>query len=227
MARTKNKKKLSRRRRVPLPLGGFPDRKLARLKYVEFITLDPTASASAVPTINHFRANSLFDPNQTGTGHQPRGYDEHCAIYDHYTVIGSKIKATFESDVDNVANVGQYCFLLLQDTNSTPPDLISILEDGMGKADVKFRPYDNTTGKSCVLTAKYSPYKMFGLPKNVGITGVDSLTPTIGSNPAEDAIYTVGVMCQRTTSTNPAKLVVRVEIEYIAIFTEKRPINQS
>lgn len=224
-----NGKKFKRKRfrRKALPLGGFPDRKIARLKYVDFITLNPTASASAVPTLHHFRANSLFDPDQTSTGHQPRGFDEHAAIYDHYTVIGSKLKATFESDVDNVATVGQYCFSMLQDTNSTPGSLSDIMEGGQGKTSVNYRPRNANSGKSVVLTSKYSPYKMFGIPKKDSLTAVDSLTPTIGSNPNEDAIYTIGVICQRTTSTDPPPLIVRVEIEYIAIFTEKRPISQS
>lgn len=224
--KNKKKQKIVRFRRS-LPLGGFPERKAVRLRYVDFVGLDATANGSATPTLHHFRANSLYDPDQSSSGHQPRGFDEHALLYDHYTVIGSKIKVTFESDVDNTSNAGQYCFLILQDTAATPGSLIDIMEGGQGKTKVNYRPFNNDTGKSVILSAKYSPRKMFGLPKTSSVLTMDELTPQTNSNPLEDAIYTIGVMCERTTSTNPARLVARVEIEYIAIFSEKKPQVQS
>ena len=39
--------------------------------------------------------NSLFDPDFTGTGHQPYYFDQFATIYQRYTVIGSKLTATF------------------------------------------------------------------------------------------------------------------------------------
>lgn len=215
------------RKRNNIPLGGFPEKKTVRLKYVDFISLDSSALGSATPTVHHFRANSLYDPDYSSTGHQPRGFDEHALLYDHYTVIGSKMKVIFESDVDNTSNAGQYCFLVLQDTAATPGSLIDIMEGGQGKTKIGYRPFNNDTGKSVTLTTNYSPKKMFGLPKSASVLTMDELTPQCGADPLEDAIYTIGVMCERTTSTNPARIVARVEIEYIAVFSEKKPQQQS
>ena len=39
--------------------------------------------------------NSLFDPDQTGTGHQPYYFDQFAALYNRYTVLGSKLTAEF------------------------------------------------------------------------------------------------------------------------------------
>lgn len=229
MAKAKKRKPRARRvnRRRSLPSGGFPDKKAVRLKYVEFITLNPTAAGSAVPIINHFRANSLFDPNYSGVGHQPRGFDEHAALYDHYTVIGSKIKVTFESDVDHISSAGQYCFLYLQDTTSAPGTLVDIMEGGVGKSKFNYRPRSTASGKSVVLKSNYSPYKLFGIPKKDSIINNIALTPQCSANPSEDAIYTLGIMCNRTTTTDPPQLTARVEIEYIAIFSEKKPMQSS
>jgi len=222
----KKQKRIVRYRRPLLPLGGFPERKLARLKYAAFITLNPTALGSAVPVVHHFRANSLYDPDYTGIGHQPRGMDEHAAIYDHYCVIGSKIKVSFESDVDHLAQAGQYCFLMLQDTNDTPTSLVDIMEES-NRNKIQFRQRSTTTGRNIVLKKNYSPYKMFGIPRKDSLLTNVNLNPQVHANPAEDAIFTIGVACSRTTTTDPPQLTARVEIEYLAIFTEKRPMQLS
>ncbi len=42
-------------------------------------------------TIRQWSGNGLFDPDISGVGHQPRGYDELSAIYGKYIVYASKI----------------------------------------------------------------------------------------------------------------------------------------
>lgn len=43
------------------------------------------------------QANSCFDPNNTGVGHQPRGFDEMMAFYDHFVVVGATLKIRFRN----------------------------------------------------------------------------------------------------------------------------------
>lgn len=69
----------------------FPVRMRAMLRYSEVISLNPTLGSTAHQL---FRCNSIFDPNQTGIGHQPYGRDTYASIYDHYTVLKSEIKIT-------------------------------------------------------------------------------------------------------------------------------------
>lgn len=230
---SRRKGKLSQRKsrkRYPmyrnLPLGGFPDKQIARLKYVDLITMNATSSGSAVPLVVHFRANSLYDPDLSSSGHQPRGFDELSAIYDHYCVIGSKITVHFENHVDNIQSAGQYCFLMLQDTNSTPTSLIDIMENG-DTNKVSYKQRNSTTSRNVTLTKRFSPYKLFGISKKDSLVNNVNLNAQVTQNPAEDAIYTIGIACQQTTSTDPPPMIVRVEIEYLAIFTEKRQMASS
>jgi len=225
-SKTKSRQVRKYRPRRSLPLGGFPSKHVARLKYVDLIQLSPTALGSAVPTFKHFRANSLYDPDYSGIGHQPRGFDELSAIYDHYCVIGSKIKVFFENDVDSVNNAGQYCFLMLQDTAGTPTSLIDIMEES-NKNKIGYKQRSSTTSQNVMLSKTFSPYKMFGIPKKDSLINNSNLNPQTQQNPLEDAIYTAGIACSRTTSTIPPSVTLRVEIEYIAVFTEKRPMVQS
>jgi len=70
--------------------SGFPDRKRLTLKYSD--TYEMSSSSGSV-VLQQFRANSLFDPDLTGTGHQPRGYDQWCSStgpYQMYRVLAHR-----------------------------------------------------------------------------------------------------------------------------------------
>jgi len=54
----------------------FPPRLSRTLRYVDMYLLS-SSSGSVVSQV--MRVNSLFDPDQTGTGHQPRGFDQLCS----------------------------------------------------------------------------------------------------------------------------------------------------
>ncbi len=56
--------------------------------------------ALGVP-VRIYSANGLYDPDVTGIGHQPRGFDQIKTMYDHYHVLQSKITVDF-SNLDTV-----------------------------------------------------------------------------------------------------------------------------
>lgn len=61
-------------RRIPRAIRatamGQPKRKLIKFKYFDTVTLDPSAVPNT-PAKHVFRGNDLYDPDYTGTGHQP------------------------------------------------------------------------------------------------------------------------------------------------------------
>lgn len=63
---------------------------MVRLRYVQEVQLD---AGTGTYSQNLFRCNSLFDPDYTGVGHQPKGFDEWAGVYNHYTVMKSTITA--------------------------------------------------------------------------------------------------------------------------------------
>jgi len=76
---------------VPRPRS-FPAYTDTILHYVDQVTLNAT---SGLTDTFFFSCNGLFDPNITGTGHQPLGFDEWSAIYQKYRVLKSKITVHF------------------------------------------------------------------------------------------------------------------------------------
>lgn len=60
----------------------------AKFYYHEAFQLNP--GVAGVPASTVFSANGCYDPNITGGGHQPRGFDQVMALYDHGVVVGCK-----------------------------------------------------------------------------------------------------------------------------------------
>lgn len=78
-----------------------------------------------------FFANSLFDPNATGTGHQPIGFDQMMLFYEHYVVTRARILVEFLND-DNPAKVGVY----LSPDAVASTDVSKAVENGLMKVRV-------------------------------------------------------------------------------------------
>lgn len=73
---------------VTIPGKDFmPERLRTKFNYVESISYN----ASAVPISQVFRGNSGFDPNQTGTGTQPVGWDDMSNFYLYNNIYASSI----------------------------------------------------------------------------------------------------------------------------------------
>lgn len=88
------------------PFGGYGRIKFATLKYCEEISIN--AGIAAVATYV-FRANSLFDPNFTGVGHQPMGFDEWMARYARYAVISSTLTMRYVTETTSNATPCYFC----------------------------------------------------------------------------------------------------------------------
>jgi hypothetical protein len=90
MRQAKNPLKWGRTLRVRK--GPFPEKAIVSLTYGDVINMTAT---SGVPNDHRFVLNNVYDPDLTGSGHQPRGYDELKTLYKQFTVIGAAYKVTF------------------------------------------------------------------------------------------------------------------------------------
>ena len=67
--------------------NGFPSVQRVVLTYESQHTLNPGAAVAQYT----YRGNSLYDPDYTGAGLQPRYYDTYSTVYGKYRVFGSRI----------------------------------------------------------------------------------------------------------------------------------------
>jgi hypothetical protein len=102
----------------------FPARTTRRLRYASgHVGL---SSTSGVVVTQVFALNGCFDPDITGTGHQPMGFDQMMGFYNHFCVLSCKATVRFGTAS---GNYGTAC--LRVDAGSTPvTDIERIMEFG-------------------------------------------------------------------------------------------------
>lgn len=160
------------------------------LKYVTRILLNPT---SGTADNYQFRMNSLFDPDLTGTGHQPAGYDQIATLYNRWLVTKCSIQVT-----------------------AWPAQTFPLVDTQQSSAIVclnKTRDQMTFTNIETAMEQDYSKYCNIGInggPKTVRDTtdiadfaGIDArsmlnneyYTGAIGANPAYVPVYTITAQC--------------------------------
>jgi len=75
-----------------MPLGATPHFQRGMLYYENALTITGTTGAIG----NYFfRANGVFDPNASGTGHQPMGFDQMMLLFEQWYVLRAHIRVRF------------------------------------------------------------------------------------------------------------------------------------
>lgn len=207
------------RRRKVIPRSLFPNKTCVQMTYATTVSINPGASATT--QYHDFAANGLFDPDLTGVGHQPRGFDQLTPFYKKLTVVGSKITCIFTSG--NADGLNAYTYgVLLDSTGQTPPtDYNNIIETGMAK--VGFGCFDNTPGSIKHVT------KGFSAKKHMSVTNPldePNLSSDSTANPSKLARY--HVFCGPVNQTSDQQdLWVQVTIRYTVVCTDRIRSSQS
>lgn len=104
-----------------IPLFGLRTRK--RLQYFDTVLFTGAANAVASYVVS---ANGAYDPDVTGTGHQPMGFDQMMVFYNHYTVMNARVRAVFQ----NIGAVSAHVGMSVSGTTVTISDSRQLIENG-------------------------------------------------------------------------------------------------
>ncbi len=208
-----------RARKLP-SLGGNPRTKLVRLRYCEELSFNAGAGLIAV---NVFRANGMFDPNFTGVGHQPLGFDQTMVYYDHFQVIGAKCTAQFiPSGTSNVTP--SYLGVLLSDDGISAASFSNVnhmLESRQFGTNYVIGGVISGYGTKATTARKtYSQKKFF----HKGFTD-STLKGTAAADPTDGAFFEV--VAASVGGADSASINVLVTIDYLAVVTEPIQLAQS
>lgn len=221
--RTYRRRTYRRRRRMPYSISkrGFLPRTTTRvLTYATTFSMDAAAGSYAQYA---FRLNSLYDPDLTGTGHQPFGFDEMMAYYQRYTVIGAKVSCSFDYRTDADSTQKSWVCSYLEDTDDLKADTPTSYQDFQEMPGIQFR--ESNPDGAVILNRRVGMKKFFRTKGILPQSGQD-FSGTSTTNPARGCdLYFRAV--GHDSANEPDAVYGSIKIEYLTVFTEPLTIGAS
>lgn len=201
----------------------FPDRMSCKLLYSDQITYTIAASSS---TNQVFRLNSIYDPDYTNVGHQPRGHDELALLYKRYCVTGCKYEIVGYSAATSATPGLRWAAFVTQDPTTT---LISSVAYDMEESPLRVSPviYEgNTAGHNAPNLIAQKAVGYIDLKSLYGVKDIfddSDAEAGMGANPNRGAyLHVVGINNSAGGSTTFAW---QVTLTYYV--TLMRPVNMA
>lgn len=221
----RGKRRFGKRRARIGRMIGFPHRRVVRLRYCTYLTLDAPNTGTLV--FSDYRANGLFDPEVGVGGHQPLGFDQWCLFYKKYIVLGSRITCSVSASAVGTTNPAIFGIQLVEPQSTVPSNWDLIIEQGKTKYRILQVAANGLAIPS--VSMNFSSKKWFGYTNakdNVILYGAQA-----GSSPTDPALAgsayfrLIAGAIDQASDINPIQLVIK--IEYIAMFFEPLQLPRS
>jgi len=200
----------------------IPDAFLVKLKYSELFgfTYTPPIVSDPVSAVYQFRLNSIYDPNLTGTGHQPLGHDQWALFYNRYLVYGCKFVVTFTSI--STTDQGEIA-IQLRPNSLAPSNIETIREDPLTVYKSCIGTED--AGQAIKVARGYGDVaKIRGIPKS-RLKNESDYQAIFGNNPPIDPTLNIYMINQNVLNTLDMR--VRVDLVYYCRFYDRKQLTQS
>lgn len=200
----------------------FPDGIIAKLRYTNAHTLSPSTTGSDWVVYN---ANSVFSPENSGSGHQPMGFDQYALLYNHFIVLGAKVVVTFTPQFSASAYVAAgkdiWAVVGLRDTAT----LVTTMTRNMEMPQTRWKHVPAASARDkVVISKKFSAKRFFNVSD---VKDKDDIGADVTSNPTDVACFHIGVGPMITASATPLAISCTVNIQYIVLFREPKNLTQS
>lgn len=166
-----------------------------------------------------FSANGAYDPDISGIGHQPMGFDQMMAIYEQFVVLRSHIKVTFISASD-ATRVAIYL--------SPDPTLLGpaqLMENGLLKTEIVCGTTDAGTHRMKTIELTCDIPKYFGKTRD-DIIADPQMYGTIAANPGEQVYFNIAAWDPFSSSAE-GNVFYDVTISYDIYYWEPKKLTGS
>jgi hypothetical protein len=192
----------------------LPSSRVAKLAYNELVTATE-ASVGAGATYT-FSLNSLFDPNSSGTGAQPVGFDQIMAMYGQFRVLSARVKVVYSNSGTVNETVGM--FATFQPAFPANPAAWPCQPYGIAST------VENSAGRSTTtLMKKFDIPTVLGLTKAQYLSDMD-FVGTAAGNPTRQAYLVLWI---RSLGASAGAAYINFSIEYDVQFSQPQAMSLS
>lgn len=201
---------------VARTFSGMPVSFRSRLTYRDQLhVLNPSAGGLAATHV--WAANGLYDPDVTGVGHQPSGFDQIMAMFTKYTVHSAKITVTF---LNQDASNSQTVAIATSDSTIGITDIRQTIENGNCVfTELNWKGIDNDMK---TLSLYVNVKKFFS---KLDIIDTNGLSGTDAANPTQGLFFHVSGAPQATVDSG--NISFQTTIEYDVEFSERKRVGIS
>lgn len=194
------------------PNNPFPDSRVFTMRYVESFSIDAAVTGTAS---YFFRANSIYDPNYTGAGHQPYGHDQVAALYNHYEVIKSYATWEFQTGIVDTTAGQLTCGITLTDDTTAETNFNTIQE----RKNTRWAQVSPSQNQGVVRMS-------FNLKKTFPRASSTETSALFGADPTEGAFYQCWTK-HVYSGSEPANAYGTITIDYVVRVWELKDLGQS
>jgi hypothetical protein len=165
--------------------------------------------------------NGLFDPDVTGSGLQPLGYDQYAALYQRYRCIASNIKVNFAVPAaTNNAN-GSFDIALVPSNTSS---VFSTWTAAESAPYSRAKTYEGFGAPAVGLKSRMDTATFMGVPRSA-VLADDTLQAGVSANPSDMWFWHICAQTADLSTTSTIYLVIKMT--YLVDFFVKQVITLS
>jgi hypothetical protein len=171
-----------------------------------------------------FAGNGLFDPDITGAGAQPLGYDQWSAFYARYRCLASAIEVNLTTPSISTNNQGIMNVVVVPSTSAS---VFSDLESASASPYAKLRTVNGLSGGAGPFRPIASSMEtdvIMGVPK-AAVMSDDTIEAAVSSNPANPWYW--HILAANTDGASGVTAYLDVKIYYLVDFFDRSLLSQS
>lgn len=194
-----------------------PQTLVRKLRYCTRKTIDGGAAGAA--TNLFIRANGCFDPEVAVGGHQPMGFDQYMALYDHFKVLKSTCTVTFLANATTGTPSANQVIgsIYLDDDAGAIISVEQMIEQGLSSWAV----INSGQGvKPTTISKSFNPNTFFSNRKESS-----QMIGSAAADPVETVNFNISVA--GLDIQDPAPASVLIVVDYIVSFSERKTLAQS
>jgi len=200
----------------------MPDKITLPLKYCSSKSYT-TGVGGIVGSIQEYALNDLYDPDITGAGHQPYGFDQVTPFFNLYTVLRVKVAIT----VSGVDDASTFLAWMVKPALSSSSLVSNSLE---AVSEQEHKHWQILSPASSAVTSQQIVLPTIDLAKEEGLSrqaylGNNNYRALVTGSPGYKPTLTIGVGNAAGLSSKTA--VLTVELIYEAYFESRNDLPQS